>query len=636
PCYFVGFLSEPVPGQTIEDVGRAELAFLRRVGELHPSAQGKPCVVANCQAGWAIMMLAATAPDAIGPLLMAGSPISYWGGVRGKNPMRYSGGLLGGTWLTTLSNDLGNGIFDGAYLVASFENLNPANTLWTKQYNLWSRIDTEAPRYLDFERYWGGHVLLTDEEMQFTADELFVGNRLTRGEMQTSEGTAIDLRNIHSPIVVFCSDGDNITPPQQALGWILDLYDSVDEIRAYGQTIIYSIHPDIGHLGIFVSGRVGRKEHEQFAQNMDLIDVLPPGLYEAVISDKGEEDSNVELAYGNYIVAFENRTLDDIRAFGDTGQDVNAFATMARVSEINQALYHTFASPFVRSFITEQSAAWMRDFNPVRLQYRIFSDQNPFLTWTEAAATNVGSSRRPVSDDNPFKALERQYSDGIVAWLESYREIRDLAYEQTFLGIYGSKLTQALVGLKSSGEERQHQTQAHHPVHAALVREKIKDLKARIGTGGRREAAARALVYVGLPEGRVDERAFGALKRMHERAPKSERMSLSEFKQLIREQFLMLLLDEEEAMETLPRLLPKNSDARKKLFKRVLKVTTAAGLPSETRRDRLRKLAKSFGLNADKVVDRKLSLPKSKKQPESVTATRRRHPSVRRVSIPQE
>ena len=146
--------------------------------------------------------------------------------------MRYSGGLLGGSWLTALAGDLGAGIFDGAALVQNFENQNPANTLWTKQYNLWSKIDTEPERYLGFEKWWGGHVTLNAEEMQWIVDELFVGNQLAAGDIRTSDGTAIDLRNIRSPIVVFCSKGDNITPPQQALDWILDLYDSVDDIRA--------------------------------------------------------------------------------------------------------------------------------------------------------------------------------------------------------------------------------------------------------------------------------------------------------------------------------------------------------------------------------------------------------------------
>ena len=158
PCYFIGFLPDPVPGQTIEDIARAEAIFLEKVIALHPTADGKPCVIGNCQAGWAVMILAARRPELFGPIILAGSPLSYWAGVRGKYPMRYSGGLLGGSWLTALSSDLGNGKFDGAWLVQNFENQNPANTLWSKQYNLYSNIDTETPRYLGFERWWGRHV----------------------------------------------------------------------------------------------------------------------------------------------------------------------------------------------------------------------------------------------------------------------------------------------------------------------------------------------------------------------------------------------------------------------------------------------------------------------------------------------
>ena len=309
PCYFVGFLPDPMPGQTIEDVARAEAVFLEKVIALHPKTDGKPCVVGNCQAGWAIMMLAAIRPELFGPIIIAGSPLSYWAGVRGKNPMRYSGGLLGGSWLTALTSDLGHGKFDGAWLVQNFENQNPANTLWTKQYNLYSKIDSEAPRYLGFERWWGGHVNLNAEEIQFIVDELFIGNNLAAGRIQTSDGTAVDLRNIRSPIVAFCSKGDNVTPPQQALGWILDLYEDVDEIRSYGQTIVYTVHESIGHLGIFVSGGVAKKEHGEFSSNIDLIDTLPPGLYEAVFEAKTEDTTNPDLVAGNWVMRCEARTL---------------------------------------------------------------------------------------------------------------------------------------------------------------------------------------------------------------------------------------------------------------------------------------------------------------------------------------
>ena len=620
PCYFIGFVSEPVEGQTIEDVGGAELAFLEHVAELHPATEGKPCVIGNCQAGWAIMMLAAVAPDAVGPLLIAGSPLSYWAGVRGKNPMRYTGGLLGGTWLTALSGDLGHGIFDGAHLVSNFENLNPANTLWSKQYNLWSKIDTEPERYLAFERWWGGHVLLTDEEMQFIADELFVGNRLVQGKMQTSDGLAIDLRNIRSPIVVFCSHGDNITPPQQALQWILDLYQDVDEIRAYGQTFIYALHHDIGHLGIFVSGRVGKKEHTEFTQNMDLIDVLPPGLYEAVIREKTEEDSNVELAQGDYIISFEERSLDDIRALGEQdSDDERAFEAVARVSEINQGLYKTFLSPFLRGAVTEQGAKALRDTHPARLQYSLFSDQNPFMAWAKEAAETVRDNRQKVEDDNPFRMAEKQVSDGIVAWLDSWRELRDRAQEQLFFSIYESEFLQALVGLRSSSEERRKRTAARDPAREALVHEKIRDLKQRIASGGAAEAVVRALLYAGLPDGRIDERGFGALKVIHEQSPPAEQMALGEFKALVRDQFFMLLIDEEAAMRTLPDLLPTDPKARRKLFEEVLSVSTAAGPPSDIRRAHLRELATCFGLDPDVAVDgRKLEVvAKEQAEPQS-------------------
>ena len=155
PCYFVGFGPDPMPGQTIEDIVRAEAIFLEKVLELHPNAEGKPCVIGDCQAGWALMMLTATRPELFGPIIVAGSPLSYWAGVRGKNAMRYSGGVLGGSWLTALTSDMGAGKFDGAWLVQNFENLNPANTLWTKQYNVYSKIDTEAPPLSRFRALLG-------------------------------------------------------------------------------------------------------------------------------------------------------------------------------------------------------------------------------------------------------------------------------------------------------------------------------------------------------------------------------------------------------------------------------------------------------------------------------------------------
>ena len=248
-------------------------------------------IIANCQAGWQIMMMAAIRPELCGPILLAGSPLSYWAGVRGKNPMRYLGGMLGGTWLTALAGDLGNGIFDGANLVANFESLNPANTYWEKPYNVYSKVDTEAPRFLDFETWWGSPVLLNAGEMQWIADNLFVGNKLDRGrDAHRPTACAIDLRNIRSPIIVFCSWGDNITPPQQALGWITDLYD--DERRDRRQRPDHRLHaaPDdrpSRHLRLRQGGDA--RSMPSSPACMEMIDLMPPGLYEAVITEVDED-----------------------------------------------------------------------------------------------------------------------------------------------------------------------------------------------------------------------------------------------------------------------------------------------------------------------------------------------------------
>ncbi|HSE60266.1 MAG TPA: DUF3141 domain-containing protein, partial [Nitrospiraceae bacterium] len=453
PCYFVGFSPDPMPRQTIEDIMRAEARFLEHVIDLHPGVDGKPCVIGNCQAGWAVMMLAATRPDLFGPIIIAGSPLSYWAGIEGQHPMRYTSGLVGGSWLTALTGDLGAGKFDGANLVANFENLNPANTLWTKNYNVWAKVDTEGARFLEFEKWWGGHVNLSAEEMQWIVDQLFIGNRLATAEIVTSDGVRIDLRNIRSPIVCFCSKGDNITPPQQALGWICDLYQEDEDLLAQEQTIVYAIHESVGHLGIFVSGGVARKEHDEFASNIDLIDVLPPGLYEAVMTRKTADAVHPELVSHDWIVRFERRTLNDIRAIVQPDpENERRFATVRRVSEINLGLYRTLLQPFVRTFASEQSAEWLHALNPSELPFELFSDRNPLMRHVAQLAEQIRHQRRPVPPDNPLLQMQAMVSEGIITALDGWRDLRDRTLEQMFLAIYSLPLLQALVGLRASDE----------------------------------------------------------------------------------------------------------------------------------------------------------------------------------------
>ena len=401
--------------------------------------------------------------------------------------------------------------------------------------------------------------------------------RFTSGELRTSDGIRVDLRNIKSPIVVFCSRGDDITPPQQALDWVLDLYDHEDEVIANGQTIVYTVHENIGHLGIFVSGKIATKEDKELIGFMDMIDSLPPGLYEAVIADVDDHVENRELIDGPYLFSLKARTLDDIRALGgNDAADEMRFATVRAVSEINLGLYRTCVSPVVRNLATEQGAAVSRQLHPNRLRFEVFSDKNPLMAPVAAWADTVRASRRPVSNTNPFSQMERAVSDWIVKSLDAFTDARDAMVEGIFMATYGSPLLQALVGLRADGVGTRRHAEGELTQQLAIQRERV-ELDRQIEQGSPFEAALRALIYVRRPERTFDERGFAVLKAINSEQQPSERVSLSKFKELIKKQFLIMTLDEERAIAAIPKLLPSDRKQREALAGAIRRVVTSSG-----------------------------------------------------------
>ena len=594
PCYFIGFLPEPMPEQTIEDVWNAQSEFIREVARRHPDG-GRPAVIANCQAGWQTAIMAATHPEVPGPILLAGAPLSYWAGVRGKNPLRYLGGMLGGTWLTSLAGDLGGGKFDGASLVANFEGLDPANTYFEKPYNLYSKVDVEAERFLDFETWWGSPVLMNAGEMQWIADNLFVGNKLTGGGIRTSDGLQIDLRDIQSPIVVFCSWGDYITPPQQALGWITDLYETDRDLIANGQTIVYAIHETVGHLGIFVSGKIAAREHDEFASAMDMIDLMPPGLYEAVLDEVDDDTAHRELVEGKLLFRLEPRTLDDIRKLGrnDASDDLK-FAAVDRLSAINRRLYATYARPFVNAVTPPAFGEWARKMHPNRVRFALFSDENPAMRLVAEQAEQVRQKRKPVSESNPFAAGEKAMAKAMSGSLTALGEARDAITEQLFHFAYGSPLLQALVGIdpEAAAAEREPEREAAREQAEARKR---ADLEAQFEKGGAIEAAVRAITYILKAEGDADERSFAVIKALHDAQPSGRPRSQPQLKKILRDQSLLLRLDEKRAVDAIPKLLPKDSEERARTLRAVLRVVAAQGEFTPEGKRRLARIEKLFG-----------------------------------------
>lgn len=589
PCYFVSFSPIPEPTQTIEDITAAEVEFLEEIRRRHPDAQGDPVLIGNCQAGWAVTLLSGANPDKVGPLVLAGTPLAYWDGPKGASPLRYFGGLMGGSWLGELSSDVGHGRFDGAYLVQNFESLNPANTLFKKPYRVYERIDTDAERFLEFERWWSGFFLMNREEIRFITNELFIGNKLARGELVSPHGHRIDLRNIKSPIVVLTSHGDNITPPAQALNWILDLYGSVDDIRKAEQTIVYCIHPDVGHLGIFVSGRLAEREHAEFIENIDLIELLPPGLYEAVITEIPEDERGSRYVEGKYATRFKARTLDDLRKVGGRSRaNTQRFRAVARLSEVNRSLYRRFAQPAMQAASTEAAAAAVRQLQPARLRYTLWTKKNPwFRLWSgplEIAADLARRYRRPVPETNPFWQAQKLWADATVKALDAYRDQRDRTLEAWFETVFGSPLVQGLLGLDGR-EPDTRPAQEYLFAHLAERRRRHQD--ALLTEGGMPVAVLRAVMYVLMGDHSVDERAYNAFKQSLEPLMKEPEVSTAtELRHLIREQHALLLDRPREALGALPRLLPTAED-RARALEVIEEIATARGALDPRRAARL-------------------------------------------------
>ena len=472
------------------------------------------------------------------------------------NPMRYSGGLLGGSWLTALTSDIGNGKFDGAWLVQNFENLNPANTLWSKQYNLYSKVDTEAERYLSFEKWWGGHVFLNGTEIQYIVDKLFVGNRLATAGLVTSDGIRIDLRNIRSPIVVFCSKGDNIRRRRRWAGsqTFIRTTPKCWPMARPSSTPCTSI----GHLGIFVSGSVARKEHQEFTSNIDMIDVLPPGIYQAEIADKTPDTPNADLAQGNYVLSFEERHLDDVRAIVDRKEDDDRrFAAVARISDINLGMYRSFVQPWLRATVTPQSAEWLQRLHPLRLPYELISDRNPLVSPIARVAEQVREHRQPVSSANPFLMTQEMVSNWIETSLNIWQELRDSAAERSFMSIYGSPVVQDLAGLGAQdGLPRRHPGVS--PEHRDFMAARAAELRSQLQEGGLLVAAVRMLLrgrrrgWPGRTQFRADPQNARRIKQRHHAAG---------IQDLTRDQALMLTLDAPAAIQAMPRLLEGETPA---------------------------------------------------------------------------
>jgi len=544
PVYFLVFRPHPERGQTLADVMRAEAAFVREIARRHPQSP-KPIIVGNCQGGWATMVLAAANPDITGPLVINGAPLAFWSGRLGENPLRYNGGLLGGLATVLFFADLGHGEFDGAHLVSNFEMLNPSRNYFGKYYDLFADVDNNREKFLEFERWWGGFHYMTEAEIRWIVEQLFIGNKLSRGEARIERGRRLDLKAIRSPIIVFASWGDNITPPQQALNWIVDTYADEHEIKICGQRIVYMVHDKVGHLGIFVSSSIAKKEHTEVTSTMKTIEALAPGLYEMKI-----EEETGEGVHKRFLVSFTERCITDILEIDECDRREEAdFAAVARISELNADCYDLYARPAIQSMVTPQTAELMVKTHPERLQRQAFRSGSPMMNAVSAAAEQARREKTKISPDNPYLLAERLWASGVEQTLDLWRDIRDACYEMAFLSIYSQPF------MRWVGRRHDFQRTRKDPSELRQMPEAQAALL-NVGRGGFPEAVIRMLLLLSEARGSVRRDRLERSAHMLSADAPFASLGAQHRAQLIHEQSIIVEFEREQAIETLPLLLP--------------------------------------------------------------------------------
>ena len=347
PVYFVMFFQHPEPGQTLLDVCEAEKEFVRIVRERHPDSP-KPVILGNCQGGWAAAMLAAADPDEMGPVILIGSPMSYWGGAwheeQAPNPMRYAGGLLGGTWLSSCAADLGNGLFDGAYLVENFEYLEPCEYVLGQvlpglrkcgyRTGAFRGIRAVVVQLLPHEPrgdrvdyaqpFRRQQAVVRRREAGETARRSICGTSSRRSSCSLPSATTSRHLSRHST-----GSPTSIARPRRSRPAATSSSASCMKTQATSA----SSSP----------ARSTQKETRKLVEVMEAIELLQPGIYGMEITENA--DASGKPAYD---VSFREYRLEDIVAKLNPlqRQDERPFEAVQTVSEFNQRAYELFAASF--------------------------------------------------------------------------------------------------------------------------------------------------------------------------------------------------------------------------------------------------------------------------------------------------
>jgi poly(3-hydroxybutyrate) depolymerase len=225
--------------------------YLEVVGRAVDRIGGPVNLIGDCQGGWLAAIYAATCPDRVHTLTLAGAPIDFHAGdavidgyVRMLDPrddLSFYRAIVAA----------GGGVLKGELMLGGFLTIKPQNEV-AKQLGLLARLDDadHVERYQAFEDWFKHTQDIPGTFYLWIVEHLFRDNQLVRGELDAG-GTRVDLASVDCPLYLLAGEADHITPPPQVF--------AMADAASTPSNAVTKRTTSGGHLGLFM-GREALRE----------------------------------------------------------------------------------------------------------------------------------------------------------------------------------------------------------------------------------------------------------------------------------------------------------------------------------------------------------------------------------------
>jgi hypothetical protein len=149
-----------------------------------------------------------------------------------------------------------------------------------------------------------------------------------------------------------------------------------------------------------------------------------------------------------------------------------------------------------------------------------------------------------------------------------------------------------VAGLNAEPKARLHgiEREVERDAAAAELRSALEN---KFDVGGVEEGALRALIYIRSPDGAADERGYRLMKNIRASRRANKRLTLAQFRDMLRDQIQLVRLDEERAVNALPKLIrpgEPEADAALNVLRELIAAPGPLDKESRARAARVQKL----------------------------------------------